>query len=300
MRQLPTAAALAILLLTAGVAGVVSAEPNSTDVQTTQTDANVTDVSVATDRVHDVVVVDRVTDRRQDVATADAPTFEGQLTRRLAQYDLTAAQVRDIVSEASRLRDDGASRLVIRSSIVTNLYEFGVDAPFLYADDANDDRPAYAHRKLHRFLRSLDVTPPQARELHATAHRMFEAGATREEVAHAIRRQVAAWDDAPDDYAGDGDRIDRLVHALSDRYDLDRSQTAELERLIRGMAGDGADRTESHGAVSRRREPPAYRPDPGGDADEHEPARKRARPGLQDHPAPPRTAHRQRRARDDG
>lgn len=267
MARLPTAAALAILLLTAGVAGAVSAEPTSTDVKPTPTDANATDVasatdratdvSVATDRVHDVDV-DRVSDRRSDVAIdvqpeADVPTFEGQLARRLAQFDLTDAQTREIVTEASRLRDDGASRLVIRSSIVMHLYEFGVDAPFLYAGDgdANDDRPADGHRKFHRHLLSLDVTPEQARQLHAMAHRTFEAGASREEVAHAIRRQVAAWDDAPDDEVRDGDGLDRLVHALSDRYDLDRRQTAELERLLRGMAGDGADRTEFHGAVSR-------------------------------------------------
>ena len=250
MARLPTAAALAILLLTAGVAGVVSAEPNSTDAKPTPTDANATDVA-ATDRAHDAVVVDRVTDRRYDVAPdVDAATFEGQLARRLAQYDLTDEQVREIVTEASRLRDDGASRLVIRSSVVTHLYEFGVDAPFLYADggDANDDRPADAHRRFHHFLASLDVTPEQARELHAMAHRMLDDGATREEVKHAIRRQVAAWDDAGD---ADYDSIDRLVDALSDRYDLDRRQTAELERLIRGMAADGADRTEIHQAVSR-------------------------------------------------
>jgi hypothetical protein len=243
MARLPTAAALAILLLTAGVAGVVSAEPNSTDAKPNPTDANVT---AATDRASDVIVVDALTDRRHDVALDDDAPFEQQLARRLAQFDLTDAQVREIVTEASRLRDDGASRLVIRSSIVTNLYEFGVDAPFLYADP--DDEPhADAHRHFHRLLRSPDVTPEQARELHAMAHRMLEDGATREEVEQAIRRQVAAWNDDGADY----DSIDRLVESISDRYDLGHRQTVHLERLIRGMAEDGADRTEIHRAVSR-------------------------------------------------
>lgn len=241
MKRLPTAAALAILLVTAGIAGVVSAEPNGTDHQTTTVVAN----DPSTDRASDVLVVDRVADRQRDDAPTDGRTFEQRLAARLAHFDLTDAQVREIVTEASRLEEAGASRLVIRSSIVTNLYEFGVDAPFLYADSA-DDRPADAHRHLHRFIHALDVTPEQARELHTMVHRMVEDGATRGEIRQAIREKLAEWDvdDSPDG-------VDRLVHATVERYDLDRQQAAELERLVRGMIDDGADRTEIHRAVSR-------------------------------------------------
>lgn len=243
MPRLPTAAALAILLVTAGVAGVVSAEPNSTDYRTTTSDglATTTDARLVA-----------TTDARVAVATVSAGaaesdvTFEQRLARRLAQYDLTDAQVREIVTEASRLREAGASRLVIRSSVVMNLYEFGVDAPFLYADSGvDDDRPTDDHQRLHRLIRSLDVTPEQARELHAMVHRMFDDGATREVIRAAIREKLAGWDvDRPDS-------VDRVVDVFVARYDLDRQQAAELERLIRGMIADGADRSEIREAVGR-------------------------------------------------
>lgn len=251
MRNLSTAAALAILLLTAGVAGVVSADPTSTDYRTTS--AGVTDV--ATDARPAATTDARpTTDARVDVATArsddvaDDATFEQRLARRLAHFDLTDAQTREIVTEASRLEEAGASRVVIRSSVVMNLYEFGVEAPFLYANAGGDDDWPDDHRRFHRFIRSLDVTPEEARELHAMAHRMHEAGATNEEIREAIRRTVESDDDEVDDHPG---AVDRIVDVLVDRYDLDRQQAAELERLIRGMIDDGADRGEIHAAVDR-------------------------------------------------
>lgn len=256
MKRIPTAAALAILLVTAGIAGVVSAEPNGTDHQTTTVAANDT----STDRANDVLVVDRVTDRQRDDAPIDGRTFEQRLVARLAHFDLTDAEVREIVTEASRLEEAGASRLVVRSSIVMNLFEFGVDAPFLYGgSDGDADRPGDGHDDFHRVIATLEVTPEQARELHAMVHRMMDAGASREEIRRAIAIQLDEWEidrptgdevrPDPDDARPDG--VDRLVHSLVDRYDLDRWQAAELERLIRGMLDSGAHRGEIREAVSR-------------------------------------------------
>jgi DNA-binding transcriptional MerR regulator len=54
-----------------------------------------------------------------------------------------------------------------------------------------------------------------------------------------------------DEMAPDGDhpRLDRLLHALAERYDLTDEQVAELETLVLRLHEDGADRAEIERAV---------------------------------------------------
>ena len=231
MRRIPTAAAFALLLVVAGVAGVVSADSNSNDNRPAPTTAEVTGTAT-------------------DAPVAFDGRFEQRLAHRLAQFDLTDAQTREVVTEASRLHEAGASRLVIRSSVVMHLYEFGVDAPFLYAGEETDRSPG-AHAKLHRFVAGLDVTPAQVRELHATVHRMYDDGATRMEIRRAVRRQLAAWDVDRPGADGRPDAVDRFVDRLADRHDLTDRQAAEVERLVRRMLDSGAHRGEIREAVGR-------------------------------------------------
>lgn len=264
MTTLPTATALAVLVVLAGIAGVVAADP---------TDALPTAAGAA-------VVTTSDTDE-----TADADgAFERRLAERLSPFNLTDAQVRTIVSEASRLRDDGASRLVIRSSVVMHLYEYGVDAPFLYAGD----HPTVGERIAERLGERFDLSRDQVAEIAATVDRLHEAGASRAEIYRAVRALLVEYgvdEDEIDDlrrrqahseahrlhershalheradrlhhaaahdgaFTRSGDAVDRHVVRLQDRHGLTDGQAATLERLIRGMLDDGADRDAVAAAV---------------------------------------------------
>ena len=275
MTSLPSAAALAVLVLVAGIGGVVAADPTETPTATptaVETTPNATDADPTT------------------MPPEFDGSFEQRLAHRLSQFDLTDGQVRVIVNEAVRLHEDGASRLVIRSSIVMNLYQFGVDAPFLYADGGDDvDSPAdrFAAKLGERF----DLTDEQVAEIAATIERMHANGASRAEIYRAVyallveygvdedelddlRKHVthakahrlheradalhdrahrlhhAAVHDGPTDR--DGDAVDRHVDRIQARYDLTDEQAVELERLIRDMRADGADREAIVQAVRDR------------------------------------------------
>lgn len=266
MTSLPTAAVLAVLVLVAGVAGVVAADTTATTTATLTAAENTTDAEPTT------------------MPPESDSDFEHRLAERLSQFNLTDGQIRVTVNDAARLRDDGASRLVIRSSIVMHLYEFGVDAPFLYAN--SDDGPTPADRIAAQLGERFDLTDRQVAEIAATIERMHADGASRAEIyravhellidygvdedevddlrkrlmhqrahelderAHALHEKAhrlhhAATDDEPSDV----DPIDRHLDRLDQRYDLSDDQRSELERLLRGMIADGADRGEIRGAV---------------------------------------------------
>ncbi len=275
MTSHPSAVALAVLVVLAGVAGVVAADPTGASPTATPTAAETDDAAPET------------------LPGVDS-TFEERLAERLSQFDLTEGQVRAIVGEAVRLRDNGASRLVIRSSVVMNLYQFGVDAPFLYAGDDATAGERIAARLGERF----DLTDAQIAEIAATIDRLHADGASRAEIYRAVRallveygvdedeldvldrrarharahrlheqahrhhqrahelherahrlHHVAGQGDAP---SRDGDAVDRHVDRIQARYDLTDEQAAELERLVRGMVADGASREAIAEAVRDR------------------------------------------------
>ena len=273
MPNLPTAAVLAVLVLASGIAGVVAADPTATPVATTTATENdtPTDATVAP----------------EPMPPAGDGTFEERLAARLAQFDLTDGQVRAIVGEASRLHDDGASRLVIKSSVVLHLYEFGVDAPFLYAD--GDDATSPADRIAAQLGERFDLTDAQVAEIASTIERMHADGASRTEIyraVHALLVDYGVDEDELDDLRqrvlhakahqlherahAMHQRADRLHHAaehdrptdvadrpapgdvvdrLDDRYDLTDEEAETLDRLLDGMIDDGASREEIRDAV---------------------------------------------------
>lgn len=277
MPTLPSAAALAALVVLAGVGGVVAADP--TTVSPTATPTAVENATNATPNEPTTVPPDR------------DGSFETRLAERLSHFDLTDGQVRTIVNEAVRLRDDGASRMVIRSSVVMNLYRFGVDAPFLYADDGDD--PTAADRIAAKLGERFDLTDEQVAEIAATIERMHANGASRAEIyravhallvdygvdedeladlrkrlahreahqlhqrAHALHQKAhrlhhAAAHDGVSDRPAAGDAVDRRIDALQDRHGLTDAQAAELERLVRSMLADGAPRDAIVDAVRDR------------------------------------------------
>lgn len=201
MPTLPTAAALAALVVMAGVSGVVAADRSDVSTAAVTTTVAETDPTIAPDR-------------------DDDRSFEERLADRLDQFNLTDEQVRSIVSEAIRLRDDGASRLVIRSSILMNLYEYGVDAPFLSADAGTSVGDRIADRLGERF----DLTDKEVAEIAATIDRMRDSGASRAEIYRAVRGLLI-------EFGVDEDEVDDAMrraahhraHELHDRADrLDR------------------------------------------------------------------------------
>lgn len=249
MSTLPPVAALAALVVMAGVAGGVLADP---------TDASPTATPTAVE-----------SDQPPEKLSSDEGVFERQLAARLSPFNLTDEQVRTIIMEAAHLREDGASRLVIRSSVVMNLYAFGVDAPFLYAGPDASVGERLAERLGDRF----DLTDGQVADVAATIDRMRDAGASPDEIHRAIHAQLVGYgvdEDELDDLrrrlaharahhlherahrlhhvAVHGDRVaekdavDRHLDRLQVRYDLTDEQAATLERLVRGMLADGADR----------------------------------------------------------
>lgn len=253
-----TAVALAALVLLAGIGGLVTAAPTDSGVST---DAN-----------------DTAANETGSIAPERNTTFAERLADRLAQFDLTDAQVREIVSEAVRLREAGASRRVIRSSVVVNLWEAGVDAPWLYADPAE--------KRLTWLAGAFDLTDEQVAELEATIEERRAAGANRSAIRAAVLADLAssgidedavreARREARTERAratherahrlgerahelhhrahalhGEEVRIDRIVDRLRDRHDLTDAQAAEVEATIRTMRADGAGRSEIRGAVA--------------------------------------------------
>lgn len=269
MTTLPSAAALAVLVLVAGIGGVVAADPTAAPTAATTAVENATDAEPTA------------------IPPESNGTFEARLAHRLGQFDLTDEQVRVIVTEAVRLRDDGASRLVIRSSIVMHLYEFGVDAPFLYANDG-DGLPA-ADRHAERLGARFDLADEQVAEIAMTIERMHADGATRAEIYRAVGELLVSYGVDEDEIAElrerfvhaeahrlherahhlhershrlhhaaghdgptTGDAVDRHVDRLQARYDLTEEQAAALERLVRGMLADGEPRDAVAEAVRER------------------------------------------------
>ena len=273
MTTLPSAAALALLVLVAGVAGVVAADTTATPTATATAAENATD------------------DEPTTMPPADDQSFEERLAHRLSQFDLTDEQIRVIVSDAARLRDDGASRLVIRSSIVMHLYGYGVDAPFLSADGGDGTSPA--DRIAAQLGELFDLTDAQVDEIAATIERLHADGATRAEIyraVHALLVEYGVGEDELDDlrarvlhaqahqlherahavharadrlhHAAAHDRpadgldrraaddvVDRHLDRLDDRYDLGDEQVGTLDRLVHGMLDDGASREAIRDAV---------------------------------------------------
>lgn len=194
MPTLPTASALAVLLVLSGIAGVVAADP--TNATTTAVEQTAVEPDPATARMPAI----------------DGPSFEERLAERLGGFDLTDGQIRTIVNEAVRLRDDGASRLVVRSSIVMNLYGYGVDAPFLYAGGSSSPGERIAERLGERF----DLTDDQVAEIAHTIDRLHADGASRVEIYRAVRALLV-------EYGVDEDEVDaltrRALHAHAHRLD---------------------------------------------------------------------------------
>jgi len=222
MPTLPTAAALAVLVVMAGVSGVVAADQSDVSTATVTSTEAETDSTIAPDR-------------------DDDRSFEERLADRLERFNLTDVQVRSIVSEAVRLRDDGASRLVIRSSIVMNLYEYGVDTPFLYADTGSSVGDRIADRLGDRF----ELSDEEVAEIAATIDRMRDSGASRAEIYRAVRGLLI-------EFGVDEDQIDATMrrvahhraHTLHDRADrLDRRAHRLhhfADRLGDGTMGNGS------------------------------------------------------------
>lgn len=187
MTTLPTAATLAVLVVLSGIAGVVAADP------TGATTAAVTPTAVETTPTTDAASEPTTMPPDRDAS------FEQQLAHRLSKFDLTDEQVRTVVAEAVRLREAGASRLVVRSAVVMHLYGYGVDAPFLYADGS--DGATAGERLAERLGERFDLTDAQVDEVAATIDRMRGDGASRAEIYRTVRALLVEYGVDEDDLA---------------------------------------------------------------------------------------------------
>lgn len=275
MTTLPSATALAVLVVLSGIAGVVAADPTGAST------AAVTPTAVETTPTTDAASEPTTVPPDRDAS------FEQRLAGRLSQFDLTDEQVRTVVAEAVRLREAGASRLVVRSAVVMHLYGYGVDAPFLYA--GGDDGQSAADRIAARLGERFDLTDAQVDDIAATIERMRADGASRAEIYRAVRALLVEYgvdedelrtldrrakharahqlherahrlhhaatggaDRAPGATDAERDAVDRRIDALQHRHDLTDEQAAALERLVRDRLADGASREEVRAAVRDR------------------------------------------------
>lgn len=205
------AVALAVLVVSAGLAGVVAAND----------ERNRTAEHEPTDRV----------DRALD-ALAE-------------RYDLTDDQVAELEALVLEMRANGASVTEIREAVRERLVAFGVPEEDLPGVDRPDRRGGDG--RLAWMVEYLDLTDAQVTELRETVREARADGAYPAEVRVAVLEQLRAYGytDAELVEARDAYRI----HRLDERFDLTDDQVARLEATVTELREEDAMEVEVRAAV---------------------------------------------------
>jgi hypothetical protein len=205
------AVALAALVVSAGLAGVVAAND----------ERNRTAEHEPTDRV----------DRALD-ALAE-------------RYDLTDEQVAELEALVLEMRANGASVTEIREAVRERLVAFGVPEGDLPGTDRPDRRGGDG--RLAWMVEYLDLTDEQVTELRETVRETRADGAYPAEVRVAVLEQLRAYGytDAELVEARDAYRI----HRLDERFDLTDGQVERLETTVSELREAGAMEVEVRAAV---------------------------------------------------
>lgn len=198
-RQTVTAALTAILVLTAGLIGVVAADPTTTAPNgTTETPAEPVGVVPA--------------NPTSTASDAGAPYWLDHLPGFLGEFENVSASDREaIVAEAERMRADGAGVADVHHMVHYKLYGFGYDTPTVHRQAA-----------AYRLEAEYGLTDAEADAFVAGYVDLRESGAEPRELrAYAIESFAAADADVPDG-------ADRLA----DRFDLTDAQEEKLRATI--------------------------------------------------------------------
>jgi hypothetical protein len=214
------AIALAALVVSAGLAGVVTAtdERNRT-----------------TEHGPNGEVVDRALD-----ALAE-------------RYDLTDGQVEELERLIADVRADGVSVTERRNAVREKLVEFGVPESELPAVDRSDrrtiDRPdrAGGDGRVAWLIDYLDLTDEQVAELREVVREARDDGAYPAEVRVAVLEQLRAYGYADAELVEARDAY--RVHRLDERFDLTDEQVARIEGTIAELRETGAMEVEVRAAV---------------------------------------------------
>lgn len=171
------------------------------------------------------------------------------------RYDLTDGQVAELEPLVLEMRADGASTAEIREAVLEKLLAFGVPE----ADLPGGDRDAVDRRDVDRpdrrggdgrvawLVDYLGLTDEQVAELRETVREARENGAYPAEVRVAVLEQLRSYGytDAELVEARDAYRI----HRLDEWFDLTDEQVTQLERTVAERRAEGAMEVEVRSAV---------------------------------------------------
>lgn len=205
------AVALAVLVVSAGLAGVVAAND----------ERNRTAEHEPTDRV----------DRALD-ALAE-------------RYDLTDDQVAELEALVLEMRANGASVTEIREAVRERLVAFGVPEEDLPGVDRPDRRGGDG--RLAWMVEYLDLTDEQVTELRETVREARADGAYPAEVRVAVLEQLRAYGYADAELVEARDAY--RIHRLDERFDLTDDQVARLEATVTELREEDAMEVEVRAAV---------------------------------------------------
>lgn len=224
---------VAVLLLTAGVGGVMAV---STDAFA-QTDDTPADETTPGDTDH--------------------PEWSEKLEAALQQLDLTDEEVEDIVSEAEAMRTEGATHREIEAMVGEKLDDYGVDVSALRPVVRHYHRHHHDHSapwdvRLERFLGLFDLTDEEIDAIVDDADAMHDDGASKQEIREYVLGELA-------DEGYDREDVFRTVfeqraERLQERFDLTDAQTDELVDDVVNLWLDGGDRDEIRNLVHEKLE----------------------------------------------
>ncbi|WP_435194970.1 hypothetical protein [Natronomonas sp. EA1] len=242
-------AVLALLTVSSGVVGLVSATP--TDDRTDDehpdaaidrhlahlqerfdlSDAQVEELHTLITRMHEqgasraeikraviakLVEWDKVEER--DVAK--------RLLKHLQErFDLTDEQTRELATMATRMHENGASRDEIKRAIYLKLVAW---------------EKVDGHRADHirAFQAEFDLSGQQVHEILSTVTEMRQGGATHAEIREAVGRQLVSYGADPADVKEAYAKY--RIHRLAERFDLTEEETRIVAETVRDgvAAGD--------------------------------------------------------------
>jgi hypothetical protein len=145
------------------------------------------------------------------------------------QYGLEGEELRDVVSTAREMHQNGVSPEEIRRTVREMVHDY-----------AQDDRKKDAAKRLAKHLEDrFDLTNEQVREVVTLIKTMHEDGASRAEIKRAVHEKIQEYtDDRTDDRTRTITK--RVVVHLVDEYDLTTDEIRTIVTEARDLRHEGA------------------------------------------------------------